>query len=131
MTLADEPEARQKAELIGLIRHNLEERGFQVEAPGVVKGGSRTMQSFDLIATKDGKKLPIDVRVVLGGEVELGDVLETYAKSLDTKVKPAVLVAMNNASSEARKSAKSFGLLLVEGTNVTEILSRLTGSLES
>jgi predicted RecB family endonuclease len=131
MKPGDEPDAARKSELIPLMKQSLEGRGFKVEVPGVAKGVSRAMHSFDLIATKDDKRFPIDVRIVSPGEVELGDVLETYAKSLDTKLKPAVVVAMNGASSEARKSAKTFGLLLIEGASVLEILDRLNDSLGS
>ena len=60
--------------------------------------------------------MPIDVRIAEEeGALELGGVLETYAKSLDTGAKPAMIVAIPAASAEAYRSAGAFGVLLVEG----------------
>jgi predicted RecB family endonuclease len=129
MTLDDDVDAKGKSELIALMKQTLEVRGVKVEVPGVAQGASRTRHSFDLMANKDGRRIAVDVRLAGTEGVELREVLETYAKSLDAKMKSTVIVAMPNATSEARRSAKSFGLLLVEGSDASQVVELLSEAL--
>src|SRR5271166_981035 len=101
-----------KSELIVLMKQSLEAAGVRVEISGTIQGVSKARHSFDLIATKDARVVPIDLRFAQTGEVQLGDLLETYAKSLDAKATPAVLVAMPCATPDVRKSAATFGMVL-------------------
>jgi predicted RecB family endonuclease len=117
--------AIERSELMTLMSQGLEARGAQVDTSGTIKGTSGVRHSFDLIVTKDGNRVPVDVRSARTGRVELGSVLETYLKALDTGSRPAVIVAIPAASSDARKSALAFGLILVEGKNPQEALEGL------
>jgi len=125
MTADADREANERSELMTLMSQGLEAGGAQVNISGTIQGTSGVKHSFDLIATKDGNRVPIDVRLARTGRVELGDVLKTYLKSLDTSSRPAVIVAIPAASSDARKSALAFGLILVEVKNPQEALERL------
>jgi predicted RecB family endonuclease len=125
MTADADREANERSELMTLMSQGLQVGGAQVDISGTIKGTSGVIHSFDLIVTKDGKRVPVDVRVARTGRVELGDVLETYLKSLDTGSRPAVIVTIPAASSDARKSALAFGLILVEGKNPEEALEGL------
>ena len=129
MTSDAESEARRKSELLNLLKQGLEAGGLQVEISGIIQGASGARHTFDLIATKDGKRATIDVRLARKERVELGVVLETYAKSLDANARPSILVATPEASSDARKSAAAFGLVLVEGNGPPEVLERLRRAL--
>jgi hypothetical protein len=122
-------EAKGRSELMTWMREGLEAGGAQIDVLGTLQGASGAKHSFDLIVTKDGNRIPIDIRISRMGHIELGDVLETYVKSLDTSSRPAVMVAIPVASSDARKSAAAFGLILVEGKDPQEALERLNYAL--
>ena len=122
-------EAKGRSELLTLMKRGLEAGGAQVDVSGTIQGASGAKHSFDLIVTKDGNRVPIDIKLARMGHVELGDVLTTYVKSLDTSSRPAVMVAIPVASSDARKSAAAFGLILVEGKDPQEALERLSYAL--
>jgi hypothetical protein len=129
MTTDAEREAKGRSELLTLMRQGLEARGAHIDISGTIQGASGAKHSFDLIVTKDGTRVPIDIRLARTGHVELRDVLETYVKSLDASSRPAVIVAIPIASSDARKSASAFGLVLVEGKDPHEALERLSQAL--
>jgi predicted RecB family endonuclease len=129
MTADTSREAKERSELLTLIRRGLEAEGAQVDILGIIKGASGARHSFDLIVTKEGNRIPIDIRLAQTGNVELSDVLETYIKSLDTSLRPAVIVAMPAASSDARKSAAAFGMVLVEGKDPQESVEGLNQAL--
>lgn len=129
MTIDTAGEAQGRAELIATIKQDLEAGGTQVEVAGVMQGASGARHTFDLIAARGGKRIPVDVRLSRTGQLQLGAVLETYAKSLDVNARPAVIVTMPMASSDARKSASAFGLVLVEGSSVADVLERLNRAL--
>jgi hypothetical protein len=116
----------EKSDIIAIIKSALEKAGVRVETSPKVQGRAEVKHSFDLVATKGEARVPIDVKVAKLESVELRDLMETYAKSLDTKLKPAVVVAVPNASSETRKSAAAFGVLLVEGSSEKEVVESLT-----
>jgi hypothetical protein len=130
MTADADREANERSGLMTLMSQALEAGGSRVDISGTIKGTSDVRHSFDLIVTRDGKRVPVDVRLARTGRVELGDVLETYLKSLDTSSRPAVIVAIPAASSDARKSALAFGLILVEGKNPQEALEGLIHVLD-
>ena len=75
-----------KSELLFLMKQSLE-AGGPVEISGSIVGASKKRHTFDLVVTKGSKKVPVDVSSHGAGRVALGEVLETYAKSLDTEVK--------------------------------------------
>jgi hypothetical protein len=129
MTTGAAREAKGRSELMTLMRRGLEAGGAQVDISGIIQGTSGAKHSFDLIVTKDGNRIPIDIRSAQQGHVELDDILETYVKSLDTSSRPEVMVAIGVASSDARKSAAAFGLILVEGKDPQEALERLSHAL--
>jgi len=129
MTADTASEAEQKSGLIAAMKQGLESAGAEVEAMGVLQGTSGANHTFDLIATRAGKRVPIDVRLARTRQLELGAVLETYAKSLDSNARPAVIVTMPGASSDARKSASAFGVVLIEGSSTTQVVERLSLAL--
>ena len=119
-----------KSVVVSGIKEGLEKRGITVKTSEVVRGHSGVAHSFDLSVSMNGHRIPIDVKLASEDSVELKEVLETYAKSLDARAKPAVVVAMPEASAEARRSAEAFGLVLVEGAALDQVLERLGPALE-
>lgn len=111
--------------LLSAIRDHLQRGGAAVELAYAVRGRSGANHVFDLVATKGDSRIFFDVRVSDGGDVELKDVLETYAKSLDGRSKPAVLVVVPGASSDARRGAAAFGIFLLEARDKGEVLGKL------
>ena len=91
--------------------------------------GSRSKHSFDLLARKDGWSIPIDIRVASRGSVGLEDVLETYAKSMDAELRPAIVVAMPAASPDAQKTSYALGIVLVEGS-AQDVLEKLEDAID-
>jgi hypothetical protein len=111
------------------MKRALEALGIQVELSPQIKGASGVSHQFDLLLTKGGKRVPLDLRMATEEHVEFGEVLETYAKILDTKSKPSVIVAMPGTSTDARKAAEAFGLILVEGVEPHKVVERLNVAL--
>ena len=128
--MSTDRQVTERSEIIASVKQSLESRGATVEISAVLRGRSKTKHVFDIVIAKNGRKVPIDIKLADSEAVELREVLETYAKSLDTGSKPTVVVAVPAASSEARRSATAFGIILVEGEGRGQVVERLDLALE-
>ena len=108
--------------LIGLpIIRLLETRGYDVTAPGILKGRSGTEHLFDIVATQDGKST---VFTLTTGphERDQESVLSLFAKFYDVHAERAVLIAVPGLSPNGKRLAETYGIEYVEGTATEEIL---------
>jgi len=114
-----------KSEIVSSIGKGMERMGARVEKAATVQGHNGAKHTFDLLATKGDDRLPVDVRIAGMESVELEELLKTYAKSLDTRLNPAVVVAIPKASADARRAAEAFGMVLIEASTELEIVERV------
>lgn len=128
------PEAQKDLkERVGLIislKRGIESGGRTVQIFGSIAGASGVQHTFDLVVEGRSSKIPVDIKLATDAPVGVAGVLATYAKALDTKSKPAVLVAVPNASEDARKSAQAYGMIVIEASEPGAILARLSATLE-
>lgn len=138
--IVDEPSYRLTSEaqkdlgerfgLIIALKRGIESSGRKVQIFGSIPGASGVQHSFDLVVEGGSSKIPVDVKLATDAPVGVAGVLATYAKALDTKSKPSVLVAVPNASEDAKKSAQAYGMLVIEGSDPSAILAKLSATLE-
>lgn len=105
--------------------------GAKVDMPGRLAGNSGVMHDFDLLVDGEVGKIPIDVNVSDSGAVDVVGVLSTYAKALDTKATPTLLVAVPSASADARKTAGAYGMVLIEGGEAKAITEKILASIRA
>jgi hypothetical protein len=123
-------DAQARSDLIAAIEKALQASGFHAEHSGVIQGASGAKHVFDfIVATAAGQRVVIDVRTSHNGRIQLRELMETYAKSLDANARPAVMVNVPGVSPEARKSAAAFGVVLIEGNSASEVIERLDSVL--
>jgi len=128
------PEAKKDLnERLGLLislKRGIESRGTTAQIFGSIQGASGVQHTFDIVIDGPSSKIPIDIRLAADAPVGVSGVLATYAKALDTKSKPSVLIALPSASEDAKKSAQAYGMLVIEGNDQASILTQLIQSLE-
>jgi hypothetical protein len=107
----------------------LREANAEVEPSGRLTGESGVEHDFDLLIDSGGRKVPVDVKAADSGPVDVVAVLSTYAKALDTKVVPTILVAIPEASEDAKKTASAYGMVLIEGRDPKVIAQKILESL--
>jgi hypothetical protein len=122
-SLTEEAQAAVKGKLgmVMAISNGLKAAGVGVELSGRLLGASGVQHDFDLLLGTGTNRIPIDVRMGEGGEVEVVGVLSTYAKALDTKASPAILIAIPSASEDAKKTASAYGMVLLDGKDANRI----------
>jgi len=108
------------APLVSLLR----EKGYEVETFKPLKGSSGIEHSFDIVATENGKHI---VFAVAFGTDEMSSefVVSYFAKIYDVAPHRSVLIALPRLGREARKLAGLFGLEVVEGESIQEVLQSL------
>lgn len=129
--LTQEAEATLKGRLGVVISvvDGLREAGVEVEPSGKLTGESGVEHDFDLLIDNNGNKVPVDVKAADAGPVDVVGVLSTYAKALDTKSTPTILVAVPEATEEARKTASAYGMVLIEGGDPHRITGEILSSV--
>jgi len=102
----------------------LREKGYEVETLKALKGSSGIEHLFDIVATEDGKHI---VFAIASGTAEIGSefVVSYFAKIFDVAPHRSVLIALPKLAEEARKLAGLYGLEVVEGESLEEVLKRL------
>lgn len=98
--------------------------GFQVESPVILRGESGTEHSFDILAKFEETKTLFDMaadRESVGEAVVVG----LFSKTLDVPHDAAVLICVPKASNHARGLCKMYGIGLVEGENINQILTSM------
>ncbi|MGB9778660.1 MAG: hypothetical protein ACPLW8_04570 [Candidatus Bathyarchaeales archaeon] len=111
------------------IRKLLEDRGFRVEAPGFLEGRSGVRHMFDMVAYNNGRKtekLVINVSTSPDGKpVPEHIIIDTFAKSFDSNVEKALLIAMPKVSENGRKLANLYKIRLIEAKTPKEALDKI------
>lgn len=102
----------------------LREKGFEVESPAFLKGGSGIEHSFDIAAVADGSPILFDIRT---GKESVNDieVISFFAKSADVPHREAILVAVPRATDRARGLSGLYGVSLLEGNSIDDILASM------
>jgi transcription elongation factor Elf1 len=115
--------------ILAPIRKLLEDKGFKVETPGFVEGGSGVRHMFDIIAYNDERKpqkTAINVSMSTDGKpVSEQAIIDIFAKAFDSKIEKAVLIAMPSASENTKKLAKLYNIHLIEAKAPNEILKEI------
>jgi len=119
--------------LIAPIRALLEKHGFDVEAPGFLKGKSGTRHMFDIIASRD--EVPqgvtvIDLATATEGAVSEQSVIGMFAKVYDVLPDQAYLVAVPKMSADGKRLATLYDIELIEAKGQKEALEHLKATLK-
>jgi hypothetical protein len=100
------------------IRKLLEDKGFKVEAPGILEGRSGVKHMFDMIAYNNGRKpekLAINISASQEGKpVPEYVIIDMFAKAFDSNVEKAFLIAIPRMSENGRKLANHYKICLIE-----------------
>jgi len=102
----------------------LREKGYEVETLKALKGGSGIEHVFDIVASENGKHI---VFAIASGASEIGNefVVSYFAKTFDVAPHRSVLIALPKLTEEARKLAALYGLEVIEGESLEEVLKWL------
>lgn len=102
----------------------LQKGGFQVESPALLKGESGVEHSFDIQAISEERRTLFDMA---SDRESVGEaaVIAFFSKTLDVAHDEAVLICVPKASERARGLCKLYGINLVEGDGITEILNSM------
>ena len=100
-------------------------QGFWVEAPATLRGASGAEHRASLSATLNGRtRILVDVYAsaeMIGGD----EVINTYAKVLDTSPSRACIVCLPGATQFARNLAQFYNIGLIEVASVGEVDRKL------
>ncbi len=125
-------EAKQEASLgwilVTPIREFLEDRGFEVETPGFLKGKSGASHMFDITAFRSGVAKDvtvIDLATSAEDVVSEQPVIAMFAKIYDVAPDAACLIAIPKITENGRKMAKLYNITLVEAKNPKDATSAL------
>jgi len=130
LTRAAAKDLNERLGIVLMTKWWLQVAGYDVKTPGTVKGVSGVQHSFDILLQKGENSVPVDIKMGSEGPIGVAEVLATYAKALDTKSSPSVLVAVPSASEDARRSVSSYGMLLVEGSDPRRISQGLVSAVQ-
>jgi DNA-directed RNA polymerase subunit RPC12/RpoP len=111
------------------IVNELKAAGYSVNSPGTLIGKSGTMHSFDIVGIdKSGNTLVVDVAISKEALNE-SVILNTFVKVLDTNPAKKLLVCIPGLIESAKKLAPLYGITVLEGTSVSEIITPLKSIL--
>jgi len=100
----------------------LEELGYEVKVPGLLKGKSGVDHQFTLTCTKGGTLVAIDVVATEPDKkVDMIKVLSSFAKFTDVSVTTRLLLVLPGLDAETREFLKANQVLSVEGPNLLEV----------
>ena len=119
--------------LIAPIKEFLEERGFDVETPGFLKGKSGASHMFDIMASRRG--IPrnitvIDLATATEGVVSEQSVIGMFAKIYDVSPDKAYLIAIPKMNEDGKKLATLYNIELIEAKDQKEALKRLNATMK-
>ena len=103
----------------------LKRQGFTVAAPKTLRGLSGIKHTFDMYGWKEGAEIALDVT---SGATDIGPegIVGFFAKIYDTKPHRAVLVTMPNITKDAQRLCSMYGIQVVAGRTIDEVVERLT-----
>ncbi|MGQ9759259.1 MAG: TackOD1 domain-containing metal-binding protein [Candidatus Methanomethylicaceae archaeon] len=108
----------------------LKEAEYIVNAPGSLLGKSGVSHSFDIVGAKSSNIITIDV-VVSKEAINEGAIVNLFVKVLDTRPTKAVLVCIPGILESAKKLANLYGITILEGTSISDIVTLLKSMLLS
>jgi hypothetical protein len=125
-------EAKQEASLgwilIAPLREFMEDRGFEVETPGFLKGKSGASHMFDITAFRAGATKDvtvIDLATSSENMVSEQPVIAMFAKIYDVEPERACLVAIPEITENGKKMAKLYNITLIEAKNSKDAVKAL------
>jgi len=111
------------------MRSLLESRGFKVESPGFLVGRSGVKHMFDIVAHGKGTAgniIAINVSASAKNEtVPEQPIIEIFAKTFDSRVDKAFLIAIPKVSESGRKLASLYKVNVIEAENPDEAVAKL------
>jgi len=120
--------------ILAPIRKLLEEKGFKVETPGFMEGRSGVKHVFDIIAYNNGRKserLAINISTSPDGkQVPDHAVIDMFAKTYDSDIEKAILIAIPKISENGRKLANHYKICLIEAKTPEETIERIKETLK-
>ena len=117
--------------LLGPVIDVAEKLGYRVENPGMVTGRSGTNHRFDVICKKeDDVVIAVDF-VYSDVLVNEQSVITLFAKSYDSPVGRAILVAVPALTDQARKLAAQYRITTIEGSKREDVCQRVKEALVS
>lgn len=110
------------------IKKLLEDKGFKVEAPGFIEGRSGVKHMFDIIAYNNGRKpekLAINISTSPDGKpVPEHAIIDMFAKTYDSNIEKAILIATPKVNENGRKLANLYKIRLVEAKTPEETIEK-------
>ena len=111
-----------RRKLVESLRERLLAGGLRVEAPARLVGSSGAEYWAPLSAIgPDGKTIMVEI-FVSHDLVDEEPVISAYAKILDTSPSQTFLLVMPKANRAANELAKSYGIKLIEGVSVDDLI---------
>jgi hypothetical protein len=116
--------------LVAPLKKLLEPVGFKVEAAVSVKGKSGVSHKATLYAHKSDMNIMIDAKTA---ESEVPDqfLIAMFAKVVDISPKLAFFVAMPGVSENTKVLARNYGITVVEGKTLPDIINGITENLKA
>jgi transcription elongation factor Elf1 len=125
-------EARQEASrgwiLVAPIKEFLENRGFEVETPGFLRGKSGASHMFDITAFRPSAAKDvtvIDLATSTEDAVSEQPVIAMFAKIYDVAPNKACLIAIPKIIENGKKMAKLYNITLIEAKNPKEAINAI------
>jgi len=115
--------------ILAPIRKLLEDKGFKVETPGFMAGRSGVKHMFDMIAYNNGRKpekIAINTSTSPDGKpVPEHAIIDMFAKTYDSNIEKAILIAIPRISENGRKLANHYKICLIEAKTPKEALDKI------
>ena len=116
------------------IRKLLEDKGFKVETPGFFEGKSGVKHMFDIIAYNNGRKpekIVINISSSQDGKpVPEHAIIDMFAKTFDSNIEKAFLIAIPKVSENGKKLANLYKIRLIEAKIPNEVLEKIKEPLQ-
>jgi transposase-like protein len=116
--------------LVAPLRKILEPAGFKVEAAVSVKGKSGVSHKVTLHAHTSDVSVIIDAKTA-DSQVPDQFLIAMFAKVIDVNPKLAFFVAMPNVSENTKALAKNYGIIVIEGNTLAEVLNGIVENLNA
>jgi transcription elongation factor Elf1 len=120
--------------ILAPIRKMLEDEGFKVETPSFMEGRSGVRHMFDIIAYNNGRKtekLAINISTSPDGKpVPDHAIIDMFAKTYDSNIEKAILIAIPKISENGRKLANHYKISLIEAKTPEETIEKIKETLK-
>lgn len=110
--------------LIEPYRESLRQLGFQISSPGRVTGTTGIEYLFDIVATKEDKKILVNI-VYSDVMVTDAPLVKMFGAVFDCKPTTAVLIAVPESAESVSLLAKEYNITLLSGKDPNNLLDML------